>query len=358
MKKSIATLLSVVIAAGMVFAQDAMPVEAGLPAPEGPAVKLPPLPEVVATVGDIKILGSKIEKMISKLPATVPASVQVQMRQRAMSALILNALLENYVVKQNVKPTEVELKAINERIDKVAKQRNVTVEELMTAEGITKKDLEVQAAAQKLFEDAISKPKVDALVAAHPEYFNGTEVQASHILVLCAPMSPTKDALAALDKIKKIQADILAGKIKFDEAANKFSECPSGKRKGEKGDTEYGDLGFFAFSKDGKMMMAPPFAVAAFATKKGEISGVVRTQFGFHLIKVLNRKDGNNKFEPAQADEVAKMVLASDLQNAIFDQTINGCNLTIDMEAFKMPEAAEPAAAPEAAPAPAPAETK
>jgi len=355
MKKSISALLCIAAFAGMVFAQATAPVKSEIPAPEAPAVKLPPLPEVVATVGDTKILGSKIEKMISKLPATVPASIQANMRQRALSSLVLNALLENYVAKKGIKPTEADLKAVNERLETIAKQRNITAEELMKSEGITKKDLEVQAAAQKLFEDSISKEKVDALVKAHPEYFNGTEVQASHILVLCAPMSQTKDAKAAYEKIKQIRDDIAAGKIKFDEAANKFSECPSGKRKGEKDDTEYGDLGFFAFSKDGKMMMAPPFAVAAFATKVGEISGIVRTQFGFHIIKVLNRKDANNKFETAQADEVAKMVLASELQNAIFNQTLEGCDLTIDMDAFKAPEVEEPVAAPEAAPAPAPA---
>jgi len=346
----------------MVFAQSDSkpaatdkPVIAQLPAPE--AVKLPPLPEVVATVGDIKIPGARIEKMISKLPATVPASVQVNLRQRALSALLFNALIENYVAKHDIKPSDADLKDINARLEEIAKQRNMTVDEVMKTEGITKKELETQAAAQHIFNDVTSKEKVEALVKAHPEYFNGTEVQASHILVLCAPMAQTKDAMAALDKIKKIRADILAGKIKFDDAANKFSECPSGKRKGQDGKTEYGDLGYFAFSKDGKMMMAPTFAVAAFATKVREVSDVIRTQFGFHIIKVLNRKDGTAKYEAAQADTVAKVVLESEFQMSIFDQIINGCDVTIDLDAFKMPEEAEPAAT-AAAPAPAPAAKK
>lgn len=360
MNKSLIALLCAAIFSGTVFAQAAGnpapagdPMAAELPAPE--AVKLPALPEVVATVGDTKILGEKIEKMISKLPASVPASMQLKLRQQALSMLIFNALLENYIQKNNVKPTEADFKEINAKLEENAKSRGMTLDEAIKANGITQKELDTQAAAYNIFAAATAKDKVDALVKAHPDYFNGTEVHASHILVSCAPMAQTKDALAAYDKIKKIREDILAGKIKFDEAANKFSECPSGKRKGAEDKTEYGDLGTFPFSKNGQMMMVPTFAVAAFNTKVGQISDIVRTQFGFHIIKVIDRKEGNEKYEAAQADELAKAVLENELQMKLFDQTLNGCNVTIDLSAFEMPEEA---AAPATAPAPAPAEKK
>jgi peptidyl-prolyl cis-trans isomerase C len=90
------------------------------------------------------------------------------------------------------------------------------------------------------------------------------EVHAAHILV------KTKD------KADQLLAEIKAGKS-FEEMAKKFSDCPS-KAKG-------GDLGWF---KTG--MMVKEFEVAAFKGQKGDIVGPVKTQFGYHLIKIIDQK--------------------------------------------------------------------
>ena len=92
-----------------------------------------------------------------------------------------------------------------------------------------------------------------------------TQVKASHILV------------ATEDEANKILKDIQDGKISFEEAAKQFSKCPSG--------TEGGDLGYF-----GRGMMVKEFEDAAFATDAGKISAPVKTQFGWHLIKVVDKK--------------------------------------------------------------------
>lgn len=92
-----------------------------------------------------------------------------------------------------------------------------------------------------------------------------TQVKASHILV------------ETEDEAKKILEDVHAGKISFEDAAKNFSKCPSG--------AEGGDLGYF-----GRGMMVKEFEDAAFATAAGEISAPVKTQFGWHLIKVVDKK--------------------------------------------------------------------
>lgn len=86
-------------------------------------------------------------------------------------------------------------------------------------------------------------------------------MRASHILV-------ESEAQA-----KQMLADIKSGKLKFEDAARGFSLCPSGKQGG-------GDLGEF-----GKGQMVKPFEDACLSLKAGEISGLVKTQFGWHLIK-------------------------------------------------------------------------
>ena len=92
-----------------------------------------------------------------------------------------------------------------------------------------------------------------------------TEVNASHILV------PTeKEAI-------EIRSQLLRG-ASFEDLAKKYSKCPSGASNG-------GNLGFF-----GRGMMVPEFEQAALALKVGEISQPVKTQFGYHLIKVIDKK--------------------------------------------------------------------
>ena len=92
-----------------------------------------------------------------------------------------------------------------------------------------------------------------------------TQVKASHILV------------ATENEANKILKNIRDGKISFEDAAKKFSKCPSG--------AEGGDLGYF-----GRGMMVKEFEDAAFATAAGEISAPVKTPFGWHLIKVVDKK--------------------------------------------------------------------
>ncbi len=90
------------------------------------------------------------------------------------------------------------------------------------------------------------------------------QVKASHILV-----KKRSEAEKILEELKK--------GANFAELAKKHSECPSRKRGG--------DLGWF-----GRGKMVPEFEKAAFSLKKGELSDLVKTQFGYHLIKVTDTK--------------------------------------------------------------------
>jgi parvulin-like peptidyl-prolyl isomerase len=105
------------------------------------------------------------------------------------------------------------------------------------------------------------------------------EVHARHILIMHQgskrkPASVTRTEDEARQLIGEI-AEKLKGGADFAELARQYSECPSGKRKG-------GDLGTF-----GKGKMAPPFEKAAFALEENQISDIVETDFGFHIIQRL-----------------------------------------------------------------------
>lgn len=103
------------------------------------------------------------------------------------------------------------------------------------------------------------------------------EVNASHILVKCDAKADPKDTLAAYNKAMDYRKKILAGES-FEKMAREHSDDPSAKSNG-------GSLGFFT-----AMQMVYPFEDAAYKTAKGAITMPIRTQFGYHLLKVVDRR--------------------------------------------------------------------
>lgn len=103
-------------------------------------------------------------------------------------------------------------------------------------------------------------------------------VKASHILVGVDANASAEDKKKALESAEKLHKE-LAGGADFAALAKGNSTCPSSQ--------QGGDLGFFTKGK-----MVPAFEDAAYALKPGEISPVVETQFGYHIIKLTERKPG------------------------------------------------------------------
>lgn len=103
------------------------------------------------------------------------------------------------------------------------------------------------------------------------------EIRASHILIELKPGFTSEDSAKALEKIQKIKEKINLGED-FSELAKEFSEDEGTKSLG-------GDLGFFS-----RRMMVQPFDEAAFNLEVGQVSDIVKTQFGYHLIKVTDKK--------------------------------------------------------------------
>jgi len=111
----------------------------------------------------------------------------------------------------------------------------------------------------------------------NPDKFTRSEsVKASHILIGVDPKASADEKKTAREKIDKLRKE-LAGGADFAALAKGSSTCPSSQ--------QGGDLGFF-----GKGQMVPAFEKAAFALKPGEISDVVETQFGYHIIKLTEKK--------------------------------------------------------------------
>ena len=127
-----------------------------------------------------------------------------------------------------------------------------------------------------------SEEEVEAFYKAHKdEYKAPHQVLCQHILVKSAEGDLPEVKSAAFEKILSIRERIVNGGD-FAEEAKEHSDCPSGK--------EGGSLGWF-----GRGMMVPEFDKAAFDMKKGEISDIITTQFGYHIIYKADERGGEEQ---------------------------------------------------------------
>ena len=145
---------------------------------------------------------------------------------------------------------------------KLAFARNkLLMEELLQSVG---KEALTDEAMHKVYDEAVKQMGEEQ------------EVHARHILIRAAP-GDEKASKAAEDKIKAIIVRLKKGED-FAKVATETTEDPSGKTNG-------GDLGYFS-----KEQMVPEFSDVAFKLEKGQISEPVKTQFGWHVIKVEDKR--------------------------------------------------------------------
>ena len=186
-----------------------------------------------------------------------------------------------------------------ELIHKYAEDEKLSeTEEYKSQLEILKKDLLIQAGVKKVLDEVtVSDEEVKNFYDNNSEMFKGEEsVRAKHILV------------DTEEKAQEIKTKISEG-VSFEEAAKEHSSCPSG--------SQGGDLGFFTRGR-----MVPEFEEAAFASAIGEISEPVKTQFGYHLIKVEEKKPATAKSFDEVKDQL-KMNLLSQKQNIAYMNFIN-----------------------------------
>lgn len=148
----------------------------------------------------------------------------------------------------------------------------------------TIEEIKKRIAGTMVIEQVISDVKVpdedvQAYYDGHKAAFMVPEsVRASHILIGVAEDADSKAWDKARKDLKDLRKDIAAGRITFEDAAKEKSDDTS-KANG-------GDLGYFT-----RGQMVPEFEKAAFETKVGEVSSPVKTQFGYHLVKVTDKKE-------------------------------------------------------------------
>ena len=163
-------------------------------------------------------------------------------------------------------------------------------------------------------------------------------VRASHILIMAEEgKAKPEEMKAALDKATKIMADLKKNPEKFEEVAKAESQCPSSR--------QGGSLGAF-----GKGQMVPEFEKAAFELKEGELTGPVKTKFGYHIIRRDAAKGPTVMPFETVKPQLTKFLESRKQQQAFLDyikklETEHKVKYTMPLEVPQLPGAATAPAA-------------
>jgi peptidyl-prolyl cis-trans isomerase C len=249
------------------------------------SAQTPPEPSVVAaTVNGETITLAEVDALLKHtLPLT--AAQQRQMRIEVLADMVDDLLLRQFLRKNGPKVDPAEIDAQLQAFGQKLKAEGSSLEEFYKQTGQTEAQVrEAWTSAMQLsgyVKSIVTDEQLKAYYQANKDHFDRVEVKVRHIVIRAGKKTSPAERAAAKAKLEALRAEIAAGKLDFATAAKKFSHCPSA--------SAGGDIGYI-LRKGG--LVDENFARAAFALKVNEISEVVETDFGYHLLQVVDRKPG------------------------------------------------------------------
>ena len=229
--------------------------------------------QVLAEVNGSVITTDDFKKELENLPPYLkPMTESLDGKKEMLETMVIREIILQQAKKEGLDTS----KAVADKLEELKKR--------VIVDAFLKKKVEEQA--------SISDADLKKFYDEHKDKFkNGAEIRASHILV--------KDEKAAKEILGQLK-----GGASFEELAKKNS-VDAAAAKG-------GDLGWFA-----KGSMIPAFEQAAFSLKDGETSGIVKTQYGFHIIKLTGKREaGTRPFE--EVKDRIKAAMEPEKQQEIF----------------------------------------
>ena len=265
---------------------------------------------IVAVVNQDIITLSEVEKWAGPFKEEIQTEDRLERRERVLEIYrkVLEKLIEEKLIDQEVKRSSVKVtsKEIEGALEEVKRRSAATQEDLEKAlanEGLTleayKKEIEKRLQRMKLINWAV---KVESQAGEREwrdfyqknidRYRSNESYRPSQILFLVPKGATPEEIREIRKKCEKVLEKVKGGED-FGEMVLLYSEDISAK--------DRGDLGYF---KKGELL--PEFEKEALRLQVGEVSGIIRTNFGFHVIKLLDRKGGT----PLPFEEVMEKVKA------------------------------------------------
>ncbi len=251
-------------------------------------------------------------------------SLNSEMGEKNKTPELTSALLDKLIdkklklqlaIKKNISVSEQQLQ---EATADIKQQNNLTsdkqLEQALASQGMTlenfirqlKENIQITILIKKEVTSRIeiSEKEINDYYLKHRAYFDAlNELRAQHILFYL-PNEPTAEETRAKEKLANEVWEKLKQGEDFGKLAKEFSDDPSAKKGG--------DLGFF---KKGEML--PVLEQAAFKLKNGEISPVLKSNLGFHIIKLLEHREHTPENDPKIKQEIQQSIYSKKSEEAL-----------------------------------------
>jgi len=278
--------------------------------------------KVVATVGTRAIFLSDLEKKAKSIIKDYEAGIGRKLTEseiKEAKSKILDEMITERVLLQEADAQKIFVseKEVLKGVDEVKKRFpsvagfNKELERQDVSEAEFRQRIKDQLRIMKLVESKVRPKVVSPTDKEISEFYKEHEsemvepekVRVRHILI---KVDKKRSDAQAHKKISEIRQQIVKGKKNFAEIATKYSECPSAK--------VGGDLGYFS-----RGQMDPAFEKTAFALKVGEVSDIVKTRFGYHIIKCLGHQAEEKKTLEEVHDYLKEYIQQMRLEKAYQD---------------------------------------
>lgn len=275
------------------------------PASPGGAAEKMPSPADAALVNGKSITVIELEKQMQRVLRDLKSSGRVPEKDEVdnIRKELLNELIQMELMVQEGrrKGIRVEEAVVADRIKAIRTQfpDEGSYRSALNRDNLSESDLKAQIEKNMLVQELVNKEVIEkvtvtpdegkAFYDSHPEAFKQPEqVHVSHILIQVAPKANDRDRKKARKQIEEIMKKVKKGGD-FSALAKEFSQCPSRERGGDLGLVQRGQT-------------VKAFEDVAFSMKPGETSGVVETEFGYHVVKVIE-KQPEKKVSYEEAEE-------------------------------------------------------
>ncbi len=244
-------------------------------------------PKPAAVVNGEPIPAAEVEavlKLQGPSPTPLSEAQKKEMRQEVLSLLIDDLLMQQFLRRHGPQADPAEVNKRLAELESSLKTQGKTMAGFCKETNQTEAQVRANMVHMLQWAGYVRQRVTDEAVKKYyeenKEFFDKVTVRASHIVLRVPTTADDSERRVARDRLLALRQEIAAGKLDFAEAARKHSQCPSA--------PNGGDIGLFPR----KFVVEEPFAKAAFAMKVGDLSDIVQTDYGLHLIKVTERTAG------------------------------------------------------------------
>lgn len=290
----------------------------------------------VATVNGEHIVWGELEAILkerSGAAAQVTPEQRRELEREAVSMLIDEKIFQQFIKVNGPRVPESEITKWMADLETSLKGQGHTLKEFYAERGLTPAQFREQLIYKLQWDEYVKQHLSEADVVKYynenRDFFDQVTVQACHIVIRFVPNASEVEKQAARAKLQAARQEIVAGKIEFGEMAKKISQCPSAARGGFIGE----------FPR--KFALEENFAKAAFALKVDEVSDVVQTDYGMHLIKVTARRaNRTTTFEKVQQE--VREFASEEMRHGLLEQQRKTAKVEVHLPAVAAVKSGNP----------------